>query len=357
MLRRVCRACIEAREQAAEGKRAEAEEKRREADERRVAQAEAREQAAEEKRAAAEEKRIEAEERKAAQSMVKKAEQSVSRAKPGSTISIFGFGQPKSSAKSAPKKLASAPRGVPVISDWRQERDGGISGSIFGSPSFDEGEFVSTSPITSDAIGGTLVTTESGSKYFLEDASSAGEEKRDAAAAIAEAKVREAEERKAAQVEAREQAAEEKRAAVEAKKNEAEERKAAQAEAREQAAEEKRAAVEAKKREAEERKAAQAEARELAAEEKRAGADTKKREASANQSVGQAKRGASISLFGIGQPSGSNAGGKKKLANAPRGVPVISNWKQGRDGGIDGRIFGSPAFDEGECEAKLAALP
>merc|ERR1711935_357806 len=149
-----------------------------------------------EKRAAAEAKRIEAEEKRAAQSTVKQAEQSVSRAKPGQTIKLFNFGQPaapKTSARQAPpKKLANAPRGVPVISNWKQDRNGGIDGRIFGSPSFDEGEFVSTSPITSDAVGGTVVTTESGSKYFLEDASSAADakkreaaEKKEAAAAAA----------------------------------------------------------------------------------------------------------------------------------------------------------------------------
>jgi len=178
-------------------------------------------------------------------------------------------------------------------------------------------------------VGGTLVTTESGSKYFLEDASSA-----------ADAKKRQAEEKRQAAAAA------------------AEETKAAKAAARELAAEQKKAAAEDKKREAEEKRAAQAEARELVAEAKRAAAEAKKRGASAQQTVGQAKRGASISLFGIGQPAETKAPTKvapqraaKKaqiVSKAPRGVPAISNWKQNRDGSISGRVFGSDAFDEGE---------
>merc|ERR1712160_147630 len=130
-----------------------------------------------------------------------------------------------SPAKAAPKILAKAPRGVPVISNWKKERDGGISGRIFGSPQFEEGEFVSTSPITSEAADGALVTTESGSKYFLEDVASAAEadkkqaeEKRQATAAAAEEKKREATEKRVAQAEARALAAEEKKAGAEAKK-------------------------------------------------------------------------------------------------------------------------------------------
>merc|ERR1711957_679560 len=163
----------------------------------RAAQAEARALAAEEKKAGAEARKREAGERTA--QARKQAEQAVSQAKPRATISLFGFGQSPSQssspAKAAPKILAKAPRGVPVISNWKKERDGGISGRIFGSPQFEEGEFVSTSPITSEAAGGALVTTESGSKYFLEDVASAAEakkrqaeEKRQATAAAAEAK-------------------------------------------------------------------------------------------------------------------------------------------------------------------------
>lgn len=63
-----------------------------------------------------------------------------------------------------------APRGVPTIVKWRQRRDGGITGIIYGSPNFDEGERVETSPIESGSIAnGSVVKTGSGSRYFLSD--------------------------------------------------------------------------------------------------------------------------------------------------------------------------------------------
>lgn len=279
------------------------------------------------------------------------------QAKPGATLNIFNFGRsakpepaetepetPVKSTKPRPKKIAQAPRGVPTISNWNQNRDGSIAGNVFGSTSFDAGESVTTSAITSDAIGGTVVETESGSRYYLEDDDSA------------QSRIQEAKEEAAL---AKEQEADEKRAAAEDRRIEAEEKRAAEAEAREFAAEEKRAQAEEKKREAEERKAAVAEAKELAAEEKKAAAEAKRIEAEekrasqstvkqAEQSVSRAKPGQTIKLFNFGQSAAPVSSAPKKLANAPRGVPVISNWKQDRDGGIGGNVFGSPSFDEGE---------
>ena len=100
------------------------------------------------------------------------------KSEPRPTLSLFGFGQPQSAdkpvskaapAKTAPapvpvQKASAAPRGVPTITGWRQNRDGSISGRIFGSPNFGEGEAVTTSPITGDGLGGTVVETSSGSR-------------------------------------------------------------------------------------------------------------------------------------------------------------------------------------------------
>jgi hypothetical protein len=45
---------------------------------------------------------------------------------------------------------------------------GGVSGRIYNSKNFDEGEFVETSPITKGSLSdGSLVQTSSGSRYFL----------------------------------------------------------------------------------------------------------------------------------------------------------------------------------------------
>lgn len=45
---------------------------------------------------------------------------------------------------------------------------GSVTGKIFGSPNFDDGERVDTSPIASGSVdNGSIVTTGSGSRYFL----------------------------------------------------------------------------------------------------------------------------------------------------------------------------------------------
>ncbi len=67
----------------------------------------------------------------------------------------------------APKKMA-APRGVPKISKWRQNRNKSITGLISGSPNFNEGERITTSAITSGTVqAGQVVKTGSGSRYYL----------------------------------------------------------------------------------------------------------------------------------------------------------------------------------------------
>ena len=74
---------------------------------------------------------------------------------------------PEAQAEAAETAAATAPRGVPTISRWKQNRDGSISGFISGSPDFDDGEYVTTSPIKGEASDGAVVRTGSGSKYFL----------------------------------------------------------------------------------------------------------------------------------------------------------------------------------------------
>ena len=95
---------------------------------------------------------------------VKEAEQTIQQAKPGATISLGLFGFAPKGDVSAPKKLTNAPRGMAKISNWRQNRDGSVTGFISGSPSFADGERITTTPITTDAVGDTVVTTVSGSK-------------------------------------------------------------------------------------------------------------------------------------------------------------------------------------------------
>jgi hypothetical protein len=51
---------------------------------------------------------------------------------------------------------------------WKKRADGGISGLIYGSTSFADGEFIETSPISKGKIeNGAVVSTKSKSRYFL----------------------------------------------------------------------------------------------------------------------------------------------------------------------------------------------
>ena len=158
-------AAAEARKQATEQRKSEA-----------IAAAEARKQATEQKRAEAlakaEAKRQEAEEKRKAEVEEKKVEKAIGKARPGATISLgfFNFGQKSEedqaqTGSAAPaKKVSSAPRGVPTLSQWKQNGDGSIIGTISGSKAYGEGETITTSAITSNAEGGAVVQTRSGSR-------------------------------------------------------------------------------------------------------------------------------------------------------------------------------------------------
>ncbi len=77
--------------------------------------------------------------------------------------SFFSFG------KKADNKAVKPPAGVPVINKFKQNRDGSITGFITGSASFREGERITTSKLApkQKIEAGSVVTTVSGSKYFL----------------------------------------------------------------------------------------------------------------------------------------------------------------------------------------------
>jgi len=178
----------------------------------------------------------------------------VSKAPRGSTISLFNFGGDKSDAPTVSTPVStSAPRGVPVISRWKQARDGSITGVISGSSSFRDGDPVTTSPITGKAVGGAVVTTKSGSKYFLDGGNAppkvnnnakVAQQAREKAAADARALAAEkaqqakqlAAEKREAQLQARKDAAEAKKLAAEQKKQAAEQKRLEQEEKKKQKA-------------------------------------------------------------------------------------------------------------------------
>jgi hypothetical protein len=97
--------------------------------------------------------------------------------KPSATLSLFGgmLSSPPSQSKSIPVQQSaagsqkSAPKGVPTIRRWRKNQNGTITGRIYGSPNFTDGEQVTTSPIAQGSLEkGEVVRTGSGSRYFLE---------------------------------------------------------------------------------------------------------------------------------------------------------------------------------------------
>ena len=74
---------------------------------------------------------------------------------------------PKPVKKAAAKPMAP-PKGVPVLKRWRKTPTGAVTGIISGSRNFEDGDRVTTSPITTGTIApGQLVRTGSGSRYFL----------------------------------------------------------------------------------------------------------------------------------------------------------------------------------------------
>ena len=63
--------------------------------------------------------------------------------------------------------VAGPPKGVPVLSMWRRNSNGSISGIISGHPAHVDGDTISTSPLKGEAISGSVVTTQSGSRYVM----------------------------------------------------------------------------------------------------------------------------------------------------------------------------------------------
>ena len=355
----------------------------------------------------AEKKRLEQEkiaQARQAQQKKQQAEQTVSKAPRGATISLFGFGGgDKSDAPTVSTASTAAPRGVPVISKWKQGRDGSITGVIRGSGAFRDGDPVTTSPITGKAVGGTVVTTKSGSKYFLDGGAPSAPQKTapaapkgsgtfslfgggspapkpavapapsagDAAKSAANARAAAREQAEAVKKLAAEKAS----AAREEAKRKAEEaaaaKREAQAQAKREAEEKRRIAAE----EATAKREAQAQAKRDAEEEKKRKAEEarKQREAQSKQTskkqeaqatVAKAK-GGTISLFGFGgggdakqAPAPAQKAPTKTVAkaqpkqqskpSAPQGVPTLSGWKLNGDGSVSGRISGSPNFRNGE---------
>lgn len=133
--------------------------------------AEERKRQAEERRTAADAKRREAEEKRQASiaarneaAAKRQAEQTIKKATRGATVSLgfFNFGGNSEPEESASK---SAPKGAPVLSKWKQNPDGSVTGFVSGSRAFKNGESITTSVLKEkNPTPDSVVTTVSGSK-------------------------------------------------------------------------------------------------------------------------------------------------------------------------------------------------
>jgi hypothetical protein len=131
---------------------------------RRIEEVKRQEAAAEAKRIQEQSRKFQEEEKRKKQLQQKASEKKLQE----SAFSMAKAIQTSPSIRVPAPVLKKAPRGVPTIVKWRKRRDGGISGLIYSSPNFDDGDRVETSKITGGIVeNGNVVTTESGSRYFL----------------------------------------------------------------------------------------------------------------------------------------------------------------------------------------------
>lgn len=267
------------------------------------------------------------------------SEKVLANAKPRASISLdfLKFAQSvedqSNVAMPEPKIVSQAPRGVPTLTNWKSNRDGSVTGSILNSRAYNDGDLVTTSPLTTASVDGALVQTISGSRYFLAPTASSREvkkaeldRKRAAQQSASEAKKVELEQKRTTQ-----------KAVAAAKIAELEQKRAAQ-----------KTVIEAKKAELEQKKASTQKSEESR---KRLDAITTSKKA-----LSIAKSGATISLgfLKFGQSDDVEISSTETerppviASKAPSGVPTLSKWKRNRDGSITGFITGSKAFSEGE---------
>merc|ERR1711862_54851 len=75
-------------------------------------------------------------------------------------------------------KQKQPPKNIPILTKWKyNNNDGSISGIIFNSNNFPDGDSITTSSINNNNIdmdvGDVIVQTSSGTRYFLQGPSSA----------------------------------------------------------------------------------------------------------------------------------------------------------------------------------------
>lgn len=116
-----------------------------------------------------EQQKLEASKKKRQMDDIKKAQTVIDSAKPRTTISL-GFLNFLSSKNDeqidmSSSTIQSSPVGIPILSSWKQNADGSITGLISGSKTFRDKESITTSPIkTQNLSEQSVVITTSGSK-------------------------------------------------------------------------------------------------------------------------------------------------------------------------------------------------
>ena len=71
-------------------------------------------------------------------------------------------------SKKAATKTMTAPKGVPIMKNWKVTAKNEIIGKVYSSAAFGVGETITTSPVKGRTKSGTVVISQSGSKYYLE---------------------------------------------------------------------------------------------------------------------------------------------------------------------------------------------
>ena len=81
---------------------------------------------------------------------------------------FFSFGgAPAASKVASPQKPSVVANNIPVLSNWKQNPNGSITGLVSNSKQFKAGTEITTSPVPKGAKKGAVVKTGSGSQYLL----------------------------------------------------------------------------------------------------------------------------------------------------------------------------------------------
>jgi hypothetical protein len=86
------------------------------------------------------------------------------RTKRRATIELGSLFGKRGTGESVPEIDSRVPEGVPILSNWVQDKDGSITGNIRGSMNFRDGAKISTSCVSKGAREGTTIATQSGSR-------------------------------------------------------------------------------------------------------------------------------------------------------------------------------------------------